>query len=74
MVRWLEREGYDLSYCSNLDTHTNPGLLRPHKAWLSVGHDEYWSWEMRQHVEAARDAGGHLVFFSANSAYWQIRL
>jgi hypothetical protein len=74
MVRWLEREGYDLSYCSSLDTHANPALLRPHKAWLSVGHDEYWSWEMRQHVEAARDAGVHLGFFSANSAYWQIRL
>jgi hypothetical protein len=74
MVRWLEREGYDLSYCSSLDTHANPGILHPHKAWLSVGHDEYWTWEMRQHVEAARDAGVHLGFFSANSAYWQIRL
>ena len=29
---------------------------------------------MRDHVEAARDAGVHLGFFSANSAYWQIRL
>jgi hypothetical protein len=74
MVRWLEREGYDLSYCSSLETHASPGLLRSHKAWLSVGHDEYWSWGMRQHVEAARDAGVHLGFFSANSAYWQIRL
>jgi hypothetical protein len=41
---------------------------------LSIGHDEYWTWEMRRHVEAARDAGVHLGFFSANSAYWQVRL
>ncbi|MDH3459688.1 MAG: hypothetical protein OEM00_01685 [Burkholderiaceae bacterium] len=73
MLRWLEREGYDSAYCTNLDTHAMPGLLRQYKAWLSVGHDEYWSWEMRQHVEAARDAGVHLGFFSANCAYWQVR-
>lgn len=29
---------------------------------------------MRHHVEAARDAGVHLGYLSANSAYWQIRL
>lgn len=74
MVRWLEREGHDVSYCTNLDTHARPDLLRRHKAFLSVGHDEYWTAPMRDHVEAARDAGVHLGFFSANSAYWQIRL
>jgi hypothetical protein len=73
MVRWLEREGHDVAYCANLDTHARPHLLLQHKAFLSVGHDEYWSAPMRDHVEAARDAGVHLGFFSANSAYWQIR-
>jgi hypothetical protein len=29
---------------------------------------------MRQNLEAARDRGTHLAFFSANSGYWQIRL
>lgn len=73
-VRWLEREGHDVSYATNLDTHARPLTLRRHKAWLSIGHDEYWSRSMREHVEAARDAGVHLGFFSANSAYWHIRL
>ncbi len=73
MVRWLEREGFDLACCTNLDTHARPALLLNCSAWLSIGHDEYWSWPMRQHVEAARDAGVHLGFFSANSAYWQVR-
>ena len=74
MLRWLEREGFDVAYCTNLDAHARPGLLLSCRAWLSIGHDEYWSWEMRQHVEAARDAGVNLAFFSANSAYWQVRL
>ena len=29
---------------------------------------------MREQVEAARDAGVHLGFFTANAAYWQVRL
>jgi hypothetical protein len=64
---WLEKQGYDVSYLSNVDTHTDgPGLQRA-KAWLSVGHDEYWSLEMFRHVQAARDAGVSLAFFSGNT-------
>jgi len=54
---WMEKEGYDVSYTSNVDTHADGrGLLRA-KAWLSVGHDECWSLDMFRHVQAARDAG-----------------
>lgn len=74
MVRWLEREGYDVTYSTNIDTHANPRLLVSHKAWLSIGHDEYWSWEMRANVEQARDRKIGLAFFSGNTCYWQIRL
>jgi PKD repeat protein len=73
MARFLEREGYDVTYATNVDTHANPTLLNTHKAFLSVGHDEYWSWEMRANIEAARDRGVGLGFFSANVCYWQIR-
>lgn len=73
-VRFLEREGYDVTYTTNVDTHADPSTLRRGRAWLSVGHDEYWTWEMREHVEAAKNAGVHLGFFSANTCYWQIRL
>jgi hypothetical protein len=38
-----------------------------------VGHDEYWSWAMREHVEAARDQGVHLAFLGADACFWQIR-
>ena len=70
MLRWLEREGFDAAYCTNLDTHARAPSLQRCKAWLSIGHDEYWTREMRDHVEAARDAGVPLGFFGANSAYW----
>jgi hypothetical protein len=64
---WMEKEGYDVSYISNVDTHTDArGLLRG-KAWLSVGHDEYWSLDMFEHVKAAVAAGVNIAFFSANT-------
>lgn len=74
MVRWLERKGYDVTYSTDIDTHTQPEFWKGHRAWLSVGHDEYWTRDMRRHVEAARDHGVGLGFFSANTCYWQIRL
>ena len=44
-----------------------------HKLFLSVGHDEYWSGEQRANVEAARDAGVNLAFWSGNEVYWKTR-
>jgi len=73
MARWLESQGYDLAYITTVDTHTNPAQLLQHKAFLSVGHDEYWSLEMRDGIEQARDTGVNLGFFSGNSAYWRVR-
>lgn len=69
MVRWLDKEGYDVTYASNLDTHEDRSRLSGRKAFLSAGHDEYWSWEMRDNVEALRNAGVNLAFFSANTAH-----
>lgn len=73
-IRFLEREGYDIAYCTNIDVHSEETLLLSHRVFLSVGHDEYWSQEMRQHVTMARDRGVHLAFLGANTCYWQIRL
>jgi N,N-dimethylformamidase beta subunit-like protein/IPT/TIG domain-containing protein len=73
-LRWLERSGYDVTYSTDIDTHANGGELKNHKAFLSVGHSEYWSKEMRDAAEAARDAGVNLAFFGANASYTQVRL
>jgi hypothetical protein len=64
---WLEKEGYDVTYISNVDTHVDgKGLLRG-KVFLSVGHDEYWTMAMFENVTKARDAGVNLAFLSGNS-------
>lgn len=73
-IRWLERQGYDLSYISSVDLHTNAASLLQHKAYLSLGHDEYWTKEMRDGVEHALEQGVGLAFLEANAIYNQVRL
>src|SRR5262249_22194761 len=73
MVRWLEANGYDVSYCSGVDTDRFGENILKHKVFLSVGHDEYWSAQQRANVEAARNAGIHLVFLSGNEVFWKTR-
>ncbi|MEU5695145.1 DUF4082 domain-containing protein, partial [Actinosynnema sp. NPDC020468] len=48
-------------------------LIKNHKVFMAVGHDEYWSNEQRANVEAARDAGVHLAFLTGNEIFWKTR-
>src|SRR6185503_17996567 len=73
MIRWLERNGYDVTYTSCNDVDNNGGRLLNHKVFISNGHDEYWSKNQRNNVEAARNAGVSLAFFSGNEVYWKTR-
>jgi hypothetical protein len=72
-IRFLERNGYDVTYTTDVDADRNGSLLQNHDVFLSVGHDEYWSGPQRAAVEAARDAGTNLAFLSGNEVYWKTR-
>jgi hypothetical protein len=71
-IAWLEKNGYRLDYCTDLDLHEERDLLTPYRLLFSVGHDEYWSDEMRAHVEAFIRQGGNVAFFSGNTCWWHI--
>ena len=73
MIRWLEANAYDVSYFTGVDAARNGNLILNHKIYLSIGHDEYWSGPQRTNVEAARDAGVNLAFFSGNEVFWKTR-
>ena len=72
-VQWAERAGYELDYLTQHDLHFDPDALAGYETLLIVGHDEYWTWEMRDAVDAFVDAGGLLARFAGNYT-WQVRL
>ncbi len=72
LAYWMEAQGHDVTYLSNLDTHEDAeGLLRG-KGFLSVGHDEYWSIEMFHNVRRAIEGGVSAAFLSGNTCYGRI--
>ncbi len=73
-IRWLEGTGHQVDYCADTDIHADADLelLTPYGLVLSVGHDEYWSAEMRANLAAYVAQGGNLAFFGANTCWWRI--
>jgi hypothetical protein len=74
LLRFLEREGFDVAYTTDLDTHREPWSLVGHRLLITSGHDEYWTCEMRDAFDAALAEGTNLACMGANTAYWQMRL
>ena len=72
-IQWAERNGYRLDYAINSDLEFHSEMLEHYKLVLSVGHDEYWSAPMRDHLEAYIAKGGNVAFFSGNTCCWQVR-
>ncbi|HXY41002.1 MAG TPA: DUF4082 domain-containing protein, partial [Vicinamibacteria bacterium] len=73
LVRFLEANGYNVSYTSESEVEANGALLKNHKVFISSGHDEYWSGGQRANVEAALASGVNLAFFSGNEMFWKTR-
>ncbi len=73
LVRFLEKQGYDLSYTTDLDVDAAPRELLRHRLVIVPGHSEYWTATMRDALQAARDRGTNLLFAGANDGYWQAR-
>jgi len=73
LVRFLEREGYDVSYQTDIDTDANPNSLLEHRLIVDAGHDEYWTSGMRQAFATALADGTNLAFMGANEGYWRVK-
>jgi hypothetical protein len=71
--RWAERAGYGVDLASQHDLHFTPEILMGYDCVVFVGHDEYWTWEMRDAVDSYVEQGGHAARFAGNFM-WQTRL
>lgn len=71
-VTWLEQRGYQVSYCTDYDLHYDADLLGGSGLLISGGHDEYWSWGMRDRVLSFVDRGGNVCFFTGDTACFEV--
>ncbi len=72
-VQWCEAQNIGLDFTTQHDLHRDPAALDRYDRAVILGHDEYWTWEMRDHLEAWLDRGGQLARFGGNF-FWQTRL
>lgn len=71
--RWAEAQGYHVDLLVQEDLHADPAVLAPYACAVFAGHDEYWTAQMRSHVDDYVAQGGHVARFAGNFM-WQIRL
>ena len=71
-IAWLEQNGYHPHYCTDWDLQVDPTALDSYTLLLSVGHDEYWSPEIRGAIEHHIGRGGNIAFLSGNIGYYRI--
>lgn len=72
-VHWAGNRGYQVDVATQQDLHARPEILDGYRCAVMVGHDEYWSWLMRDAVDAYVERGGRVARFAGNFL-WQIRL
>ncbi|HGW4869699.1 TPA: N,N-dimethylformamidase beta subunit family domain-containing protein [Pseudomonas aeruginosa] len=70
---WAEEQGYTLDFLTQWDLHFFPDVLAAYRCVIIVGHDEYWSWEMRDTLDKYLESDGRLARFAGNFI-WQVRL
>jgi hypothetical protein len=71
-VRFLERNGIDVSYQTDVDTDRAPGSLLHHRLVFAIGHDEYRTQRIRGAFNRALALSTNLMFGS-NSGEWRMR-
>jgi hypothetical protein len=72
-VAWAEAQGFTVDVATQHDLHRDAALLDGYTGVVLVGHDEYWSWEMRDAIDTYIEDGGHVARFAGNFL-WQIRI
>src|SRR5262249_2675713 len=62
MIQWLMRRGIPVDVYTARDLHFQAPTTMDYRLLLFIGHHEYWTWEMRDHVENFVTAGGAVGF------------
>ncbi|MGW7082245.1 N,N-dimethylformamidase beta subunit family domain-containing protein [Streptomyces sp. NPDC054871] len=73
-ISWMEDNGVEADYCTDLDIHDGRVLDDGYRLLVSAGHDEYWSVQTRRNVAAFHGRGGNVANFGANTCWWRVKV
>lgn len=74
MVQFMEEEGLDVTYCTDICISEHPGFLLQHKVLVDLDHDETWTNSEREAVLNAAAKGVNMAFFGAATLVRHARL
>ena len=74
MVEFMEEEGLDVTYCTDVCISEHPTFLLAHKALVDTDHDETWTNSERIGALNASAAGVNMAFFGAATLVRHARL
>ena len=74
LIRFMEQNGLDVTYATSAEFELEPSMLLQHRAILSLGHDECWSYDERLAAVAAEQQGVNVIFFGASPMLRHVRM
>jgi hypothetical protein len=74
LIYWMEQRGLDVTYATDITLSENPGFAGQHRAWLSLDHDETWTYSELQAAKRAMAQGANILFLSGAAIVRHARL
>ena len=74
ILRLAEMDGLDINYATDFEVDQNNKIILQSNSIVFGGHDEYWTNNMRDNLEAAVARGTNLINFGGNAGYNRLRL
>ncbi len=73
LINFLEGNGYYVDYYTSVDLDKDTTIPSKYGIAVSSGHSEYWTSNLQDAYQDARDAGTHELFLTSNTALWHVR-
>jgi Tectonin domain len=72
-LKWVQQKHIDIDVCTARDLHFDQ-VPTGYRLLVFVGHEEYWSMQMRENVASFAATGGNIAFLAGNVCWWQVRI
>ncbi len=72
ILDWLNNTGFEHDLYGDLDLHSSWDWLSAYPVLIISTHSEYWTLQMRDHLDAYLQAGGNLLYLSGNGLFWKV--